>query len=350
MFRRHLSSRTLQIGALGVALCLCAKPGSGEDKGKAERRACAATYKNALQVEQAGHLRQAKDLLLSCAKATCGALVKQQCTARYAQLESDIPSVVPLVSDENGEPRVDVQVTIDNELLTSRLDGRALPVDPGVHEFSFTADGAVVATQKVMIVQGQRNRPIAVALQKDKRGKRVALGAAPPSSALDAKASLDKPAVDKSSAEKPEREAVAAEKSASDKSSPEKTTSDSSSSEPPPLEVSSKGGPGAMPYVLGTLGIAGLGGAGLLTYWGRKDNEQLAQCAPNCSPESVDHIKKLYLAADISLGVGAAALATSVIWFIASPSSKEKPPSQAAYRFDVQPTPTGGFAAVSGRF
>ncbi len=105
-----------------------------------------------------------------------------------------------------------------------------------------------------------------------------------------------------------------------------------------------------MPYLLGTLGIAGLGGAGLLTYWGRKDNEQLARCAPDCSQGSVDHIKKLYLAADVSLGVGAAALATSVIWFIASPSSKEKPASQATYRFDVQPTPTGGFAAVSGRF
>jgi hypothetical protein len=199
-----------------------------------------------------------------------------------------------------------------------------------------------------MIVQGQRNRPIAVALQKDKRGKR-ALGSAAGTSALDAKASLDKPSVDKSSTEKPERETSSPEKSVAEKSSPEKPSSDSPA-EPPPLEVASKGGPGAMPYLLGTLGIAGLGGAGLLTYWGRKDNAELAQCAPNCSQESVDHIKKLYLAADVSLGVGAAALATSVIWFIASPSSKEKPASQTTYRFDVQPTPAGGFAAVSGRF
>ena len=122
----------------------------------------------------------------------------------YAQLESDIPSVVPLVSDENGEPRVDVQVTIDNELLTSRLDGRALPIDPGMHEFSFTADGAVLATQRLMIVQGQRNRPIAITLQKRRR---AALGPSPATSALDAKASLDKPGVDKMAVEKTEREA-----------------------------------------------------------------------------------------------------------------------------------------------
>src|SRR5438094_6953223 len=103
MFVRHLSSRTLQIGALGVAICLCAKqsasePDKDEKKGKAERRACATAYKTALQLEQSAKLRQAKEMLLLCAKATCGALVKQQCTARYGQLECDVPSVVPLVS------------------------------------------------------------------------------------------------------------------------------------------------------------------------------------------------------------------------------------------------------------
>jgi hypothetical protein len=341
----------LQIGALGAALCLCAKPGSSEpDKGKAQRHACAVAYRNAVVLEQAAHLRQAKDLLLSCAKATCGAFVKQQCTSRYAQLESDIPSVVPLVSDESGEPRVDVQVTMDGEPIAARLDGRALPVDPGLHEFSFVVDGAVISTQKIMIVQGQRNRPISISLQKDKRGKRVALGAVPPTPAIDAKASLDKPSLDKPVSEKPEREAPPPEKAAVDKADSDKSPAESGSPDAPPLDVKSKGGPGAMPYLLGTVGLVGLGGAGLLTYWGRKDNEALAQCAPDCSPASVDHIRKLYLAADISLGVGAAALATSVIWFIASPSSKEKPPSQATYRFDVQPTPTGGFASVSGRF
>jgi hypothetical protein len=81
-------------------------------------------------------------MLLTCAKATCGGLLKQQCTNLYMQLESDIPSVVPLVTDDAGAPRVDVQVTMDGEVLTSRLDGRSLRVDPGLHEFSFSADTA----------------------------------------------------------------------------------------------------------------------------------------------------------------------------------------------------------------
>jgi hypothetical protein len=340
----------LQIGALGAALCLSAKPGETQDRGKAERRACANTYKNALQLEQAAHLRRAKEMLLSCARASCGALVKQQCMARYTQLESDIPSVVPLVTDENGEPRVDVQVTIDNEPLATRLDGRSLPVDPGVHEFTFTADGAILATQKIMIVQGQRNRPISIALRTDKHGKKAVLGAATAAGAMDAKAALDKPAIDKAAMEKPEHESLPAEKPAAEKVASDKSAPDDASYEPPSLDVRSKGGPGAMPYILGATGLIGLGGAGVLTYWGRKDNELLGQCSPNCAPASVDHIRKLYLAADVSLGVGATALVTSFVWFMVSPSSKERPPSEAAYSFDVAPTPTGGFATVSGRF
>ena len=362
MFGRHLSSRTLQIGALGVALCLCAKPAATDPdpdakdaaKAKSQRKVCAATYKSALQLEQSARLRQAKELLLSCAKATCGATIKQRCLSRYQQLDADIPSVVPLVSDENGDPRTDVQVTIDNELLTSRLDGRALPVDPGVHEFSFTVDGAVLATQKIMIVQGQRNRPISIALQKDKRGKRAAiLSSAPATSAIDAKAALDKNAIEKQDLEKPERAETpprVEKKASAEKSAPEKTESDTDSTEPPPVETKSKGGPGVVPYVLGSVGIVGLGAGAMLTYWGRKDNDALAQCAPDCQQGSVDHIRKMYLASDIALGLGGAALATGLIWYIASPPSKEKSRSEASYHFDVQPTPNGGFASVSGRF
>src|SRR3954462_11718539 len=119
MIRSHLPGRPLWIGAASAALLLCAKPGSSEPSGKGkERRACETAYKNAVQLEQSAHLRQAKELLLACAQSTCGGVLRQRCTVRYAQLESDIPSVVPLVTTEGGEPRVDVQVTMDGEQLT----------------------------------------------------------------------------------------------------------------------------------------------------------------------------------------------------------------------------------------
>jgi hypothetical protein len=58
----------------------------------------------------------------------------------------------------------------------------------------------------------------------------------------------------------------------------------------------------------------------------------------------------LYVASDISLGIGVAALATSVVWFLTSQPSKDKSQAKTSYRLDVQPTRSGGVAAVSGSF
>jgi hypothetical protein len=288
-------------------------------------------YDTAAALEEAGKLRQARDMFLSGAKARCIAPIRQRCMNRYKQLEADIPSIVPTVAGEDGEPRVDVQVSIDNELLTSHLDGRSLPIDPGMHEFTFRIDGKVVGTEKIMIVQGQRNRPISIAMRADKSGEAVL--------------ELEKREPEALAPETAEPERAKPEKTKPERSAPERSASDSE-----PVDSRGPRGPGAIPYVVGTVGFVGLASAGLLTYWGRKDNDLLARCAPNCSPDSVDHVRHLYVAADLSLGVGAAALATSVVWFLASPSSKDKPQARTSHRIDVQPAASGGFATLSGSF
>jgi hypothetical protein len=326
----------LGLGSLSLGVVLVAAPGATEpakDKSKTGRN-CANTYGMAVQLEQSGKLRQARDLLLACANAPCSGLVRQQCWTRYAQLESDIPSVVPLVTGDDGDPRVDVQVSIDNEPLTNRIDGRSLPVDPGLHEFSFTSEGRVLATQKVLILQGQRNRPIAVAIK-------------PP--AVNAKSSPDKPPVDKATISKREPDMPASEKAAPANPAVDKPPAEPRVSEAPPPEAPKNGGPGAMPWILGGVGLAGLGAAGLLTYWGRRDNDRLSECRPNCSTESLDHIRRLYLASDVSLGVGAAALATGVVWYFVGAPSKEESHGPA-YRLDVRPIASGTFATLSGSF
>src|SRR5262249_41347971 len=128
--------------------------------------------------------REAKELLLACAKPACGTFLSQKCAAKYMQLDADIPSIVPLVTDDTGMPRVDVQVAMDGELLVSKLDGVALPVDPGMHEFSFSSNNNVFATQKILVIQGQRNRPVAVALPT---ADRFGLAPVAPPSELEAK-------------------------------------------------------------------------------------------------------------------------------------------------------------------
>src|SRR5262245_26706703 len=112
MGERNLVRRALPVGALGVVVLVAPMKGNGEPERAKDRPACASAFKAAKELEEGSHLRRAKEMLLSCAKPSCGALLRQQCASHYAQLEADIPSVVPLVTDESGEPRVDVQVSM----------------------------------------------------------------------------------------------------------------------------------------------------------------------------------------------------------------------------------------------
>ena len=103
MGHKHCSGQIFQIGVCGALLLLTAgsaraadpKPAAPKDKTPA---ACSAAYKSAIESEKAGRLRQAQEQLMTCAKATCGAFLKSECTTRFTQLDSDIPSVVPLVT------------------------------------------------------------------------------------------------------------------------------------------------------------------------------------------------------------------------------------------------------------
>ena len=130
-----------------------------------EDQACLAAFRSAEMHVQSGQLRAAKDRLLACAQPTCSKFLREQCAGRFSQMQSEFPSVIPLASDDSGQPRSDVQVAIDGEALASRADGRAFPVDPGWHNFTFSADGEVFARQKIVILQGQRNRTIEVSLK-----------------------------------------------------------------------------------------------------------------------------------------------------------------------------------------
>jgi len=346
MFQRYLTRRVVRMGACGAAIWLFATPGMSEaDKAsekpaKMDKKACGGAMKNAKEAQQANHLREAQTLLMSCVKATCSAFVKQGCLTRYNQLENDIPTIVPVVTDEAGVALVDVQVKVDGEVLTTRLDGRAFAVDPGSHEVTFANEsGTVFATEKVMILQGQRNRSVAVAIHTGKH---------PAKSTLAAQVTLP-PATHPNPEAKALPEKAPTENAPPAKQGAEKTAQVDEQPEAPAPQQ--HGGPGALPFVLGGVGLASLGAGVLFNVWGNKDNDALAQCSPDCSHDSVKHVKTLYSVADISFGVGIASLGVATYLFAAGGSStKEKPPSKTAYSVDVRPTTGGAFATVSGAF
>jgi hypothetical protein len=232
-------------------------------------QACERTYQRGVKLERAGKLIEAHKAMETCATGVCGDFIAHQCAAGRDRLRSDTPSLVPIVTDEDGETVTDVEVTMDEQVLVSAIDGRAVRVDPGMHELVFMRAGTIIATQKIVAIQGRRNQPVAVQLQRDK------------------------PAVPTLKAESP---------------APQSKLPEAALAEVP--EEKPKRGSYLGSYLVMGSGLAAIAGYGVLTYWGRGDNDQLAKCTPNCLQSSVDHIHDLYLAADISLGVGIAAVLT----------------------------------------
>jgi hypothetical protein len=310
--------------------------------------ACVDKYKSGLDNEQAGHLKQARELFIGCAKASCGSPLRDECTTRFTQLSTDIPSIVPVVTDDAGNPQTDVEVRVDGERLTSSLDGHSFLLDPGVREFSFSREGRVFATQRLMIVQGQRNRLISASTQPaaEATTRRPAKVKKPAASVAVAAATEVAPP----SAEPVEPKVAPHEPDLTPHPKTEQKTDE------PQLnlateETESSGGVPKLTYALSATGVAALGTGALLIYWGRKDNDKLAGCSTdttNCPHSTVDHIHNLYLGANIAIGVGLASLA-GAYWAYAHHSAKESE-SHEAYRFDLQPTKSGAVASVGGSF
>jgi hypothetical protein len=299
------NSRIYRLAGWVAAYLCCATPATVHASPNKDGRTCVSAFKRAQESELAGQLRDARESWQVCATAGCGPAMRQSCVSKARQLDADIPSIVPLVNDERGAPRVDVEVRVDGELLASRLDGRALALDPGVHELSFRADGALSVTQRVMVAQGQRNHPIWVSLKSSE----------------------------------PEPRAASTPALLQSRDAPHGVT--------PATRPISKV---ILPYVLAGAGLAAIGGYAWLVHWGRQDNAKLARCSPACQPSSVEHIRTLYVAADISLGVAAAALVAATWLFVTSGRTSDRPPHSADYVMQVQPTRSGAIASIAGSF
>ena len=341
---RALARRTLAVLAGACALALSATPAWSQAAHPRDEDACQTTRKDAKTREQDGALLAAKALLRSCAQNPCSKFVRQQCANRYNKLDMDTPTVVLVVSDAAGATRSDVQVRVDGEPFASQIDGSSLQIDPGMHDFSFVVDGHVIATEKILIVQGQRNRFITATIGKSGRGA----VASDPSAAIASEDEGGKIPAKRSARQK----AAAGEPAPAAAPADETATAEPSADESKPAEAPTPPKPRRLlPWILTGVGAVALGTGAVITIWGRKDNSNLVNCSPNCADSTLSHIRKVYQGADIAIGVGVAALAAAYWSYAFSQgSSGESHSSESALRLDVAPTPSGGVAAVSGRF
>jgi hypothetical protein len=104
----------------------------------------------------------AREQFRLCAQATCPAVVRKDCASWLDQLDLVQPTVVFDATDSSGNDVSAATVKVDGRVLTSRLDGTALAVDPGEHTFTFEAPGQPTVTRTLVLKEGESMRRVPV--------------------------------------------------------------------------------------------------------------------------------------------------------------------------------------------
>jgi hypothetical protein len=263
-----------------------------------EKQACITAFEDAQQLRIDGKLLAARTRLLECARPECPALVRQDCTQWMADVVAATPTVVLGARDRQGQDVIDVKAEMDGAPVAARLDGRPIPVDPGVHVFRFesTVAAGMSAQAQVLVRAGEKNREITV--------------------------TFGGPA----------------------------STSTSKTPEAARPEGQDRANVPALSWVFGGVALASLGTALAFDVAQAVDYDHLSStCAGHCSPGDVDHVATERWIAGITAGVGAVSLAVAAYFFFARPSNTGSA-GAAPVALDFAPLPRGGMGAIVGRF
>lgn len=257
---------------------------------------CVQAFEQAQRLRNASRYLEANREVLTCTNPGCGALLSEECTKIYNELQVATPSVVFAARDATGHEITGAGVQVDASESALSLDGKPVVVDPGTHEFKFLARGFEPQVQSVVIRAGERFRPITGVLEPIGRGTARPAASSPPATA----------------AHVAPRARV-------------------------PVGV----------YLLGGVAVIGAGGFVGFRLWGSHDFDELSdRCKPNCPSSSVDSVRQKYLISTVSLAVGAAAAVGAVTWYVfAQPSAPER-----SARIQVWSTGDGVSARFSAQF
>lgn len=265
-----------------------------------EKTSCIQSFEQAQRDRAAARLLEAKDRLLECARPVCGTSLMSECTQMYSDVDLALPSVVLFARDEaTNTDLTDVEVTLNGRVITTRLNGTPIPIDPGEQEFVFSATGHEPIKHRAVVGAGDKYRSIKITFPNP-----------------NANARQEQPSVAPASA--------------------------SLSTAQPAPEVP------VMSWVLGGAAVVGIGAGVVLRVISNNDFDAMKQgCAARGCPEpDIDTLEQKYVLSTVAFGVGAAAAVGAALWYVIDG------PSSEATTLAIVPAPDGGgaFATAQGHF
>jgi hypothetical protein len=233
---------------------------------KVDKKACSDSYEKAQVMQKASRLNDERAELTVCTQDACPKWIQTECVKWLADIDEHQPSLVIAAKDSQGHDVLDASIEIDGSMISSKLDGSPIRVDPGQHTIKITPDGQAATEMKVVARWGEKSRVVP-----------IILGA-----------------------------------------------SSNATSEPPPAGTGPKRGSMVPAIAVAGLGVVALGvsiGVGLS---GKADADDMrTRCAPNCLQSDIDAANTKLLVSDVLTGVGIAGIAAGVLLFIFRPTVKE---------------------------
>jgi hypothetical protein len=229
-----------------------------------------------------GSLLEARKKLVLCGGPECPDVMHADCQRWLSSVEASLPTVVFQVSSSSGSAPSAVRVSLDGTEAIL-LEGRALPMDPGEHEAVFEAVGFRSSSRHLVVLEGEKLRREVVILDPVPAPKVV--------SELPAK----------------------------------RLVPPSPAANPPTVDASPRRRLTMPVVVAGSVAVLAGAGAIYLGLAARSDERDLDLCRPGCSHEQVDHVKREYLLANVSIGLAAAGVTTAVVSYLLQGKSSSPP-------------------------
>ncbi len=163
-----------------MAVVLCSSGAGTAMAQEVSKKVCIDAHSKAQDAKEEGHLSLARKLFMTCAQPQCPGLVQSDC-ARYAdELERALPSLTFAARNDKGKDLPDTTVYVDDQLVaTSLTDGRPHEVDPGTHTVRFV-NGDQDSTSTIVVGSGEKARAVVATFKAPDSGEPgAAAGGAP---------------------------------------------------------------------------------------------------------------------------------------------------------------------------
>lgn len=229
-----------------------------------ETRECAAAYEQAQRQQQKSELISALDAAERCARSTCPALLRNECTNWMPEIRSKTPSLVVRVRASDGCTRTDAMVDVGGPSRKGAAGTDTLLIDPGVHEIRVTDPaGTASKVQTINFAPGER-RDIDVDFATE-----GAVCTSPTNKIKVAGIEIAKPTL-----------------------------------------------------YIGAAGAGLLLGGALFGLIGAIKRSDLDECKPNCPQERIDGVRPFFVAGDVMAGFGILALGAATVMFLTADDTK----------------------------